>query len=113
MAAHSAQVLAVTLVGGGLFTLGAGHLVVTATFDFLVWVVITFLVLRLLRTAEDRWWLVIGVVAGIGLLNKALPAVLILGIAAGWCWCRRPAGTFAAHGCGSAGSWRSPSGRPT
>ena len=78
-----AQVLAVTLVGGGLFTLGAGHLVVTATFDFLVWVAIAFLVLRLLRTGEDRWWLVIGVVAGIGLLNKALPAVLILGIAVG------------------------------
>lgn len=33
--------------------------------------------------ARDRLWLVVGVIAGVGLLNKALPAVLLLGLLAG------------------------------
>jgi len=78
-----AQVLTAMVAGGGLFVLAAGHLLVTSTFDLLVWVAVSYLVLRLLRTGEDRWWLVIGLVAGIGLLNKTLPVVLLLGIAVG------------------------------
>ncbi|MEP6526515.1 MAG: glycosyltransferase family 39 protein, partial [Nocardioidaceae bacterium] len=60
-----------------------GHLMVTATLDFPVWVVTVFLVIRILRTDEPRLWLLVSLVIGIGLLNKALPAVLALGLLVG------------------------------
>jgi 4-amino-4-deoxy-L-arabinose transferase-like glycosyltransferase len=64
----------------------AGHLLVTATVDLLVWVALVYLVVRILAAppgASDRLWVVAGLVAGVGLLAKALPAVLLLGLLAG------------------------------
>jgi 4-amino-4-deoxy-L-arabinose transferase-like glycosyltransferase len=78
-----AQGFAALVVGTGVFTLLTGHLMVTATFDFPVWVVSIFLFVRILRTGEQRLWLLLGLVMGIGLLNKALPAVLALGLLVG------------------------------
>ena len=63
-----------------LFT---GHLLSTATFDLLCWTAVSWLVVRALRRGDDRLWLVAGVVLGLGLLNKALPAFLALGLLAG------------------------------
>ncbi len=51
----------------------------TATFDFAFWGAILVLVLRLLRTEDDRLWIPIGVIAGVGLLNKH--TVAFLGVA--------------------------------
>jgi 4-amino-4-deoxy-L-arabinose transferase-like glycosyltransferase len=78
-----AQGFAALVVGTGVLTLLAGHLMATATFDFLVWVVSIFLFVRILRTGEQRLWLLIGLVMGLGLLNKALPTVLALGLLVG------------------------------
>ena len=39
--------------------------------------------MRALRTGDDRLWLVAGVVLGLGLLNKPLPAFLAVGLLAG------------------------------
>jgi 4-amino-4-deoxy-L-arabinose transferase-like glycosyltransferase len=78
-----AQGLTALVVGVGVFTLATGHLMVTATLDFPVWLVTVFLVIRILRTGEQRLWLLVGPVIGIGLLNKALPAVLALGLLVG------------------------------
>jgi 4-amino-4-deoxy-L-arabinose transferase-like glycosyltransferase len=81
-----AQGLTALVVGTGTLTLLGGHLLVTATVDLLVWVAIVYVVVRILATppgARDRLWLVVGLIAGIGLLNKALPAVLLLGLLAG------------------------------
>jgi hypothetical protein len=63
-----------------LFT---GHLLSTSTFDLLTWTAITWLAVRAVRTGEDRLWLVAGVVLGLGLLNKPLPAFLAVGLLAG------------------------------
>jgi hypothetical protein len=96
-----AQGMTALVVGAGVFTLATGHLMVTATLDFPVWLVTVFLVIRILRTGEQRLWLLVGLVIGIGLLNKALPAVLALGLLVGglmvpsvrahlrspWLWC--------------------------
>jgi 4-amino-4-deoxy-L-arabinose transferase-like glycosyltransferase len=57
-AATSAQVLAID------------HLLSTAAFDLFFWSAITLLIARLLRTGDQRWWLGVGAVAGVGLLNK-------------------------------------------
>ena len=53
-----------------------GHLLETSTFDLLVWTAVPWLVRRAMRTGDGRLWLVAGVVLGIGLLNKPLPAFL-------------------------------------
>jgi 4-amino-4-deoxy-L-arabinose transferase-like glycosyltransferase len=72
-----AQVLAAFSVGAGTFVLLSGHLLVTSTIDLLVWVTVTWLAVRMLRTGRDRLWIGIGAVTGLGLLNKQLPIVLV------------------------------------
>ena len=76
-----AQALTATVVGLGGFVLGVGHIFVTATVDMLVWTVVIWLTVHIIRTGRDRLWLVAGAVAGLGLLNKDLPEVLLAMIA--------------------------------
>ena len=64
--------------------LGMGHLFSTATFDLLAWTVILWLVVRLLRTGDTRWWVGIGVAFGVGALNKHTVVFLAVGLAAGF-----------------------------
>lgn len=78
-----AQVLAAIATAISGYVLAVGHMVSTSTFDVLVWLVLSWLALRLLRTSDGRWWLPIGVVAGIGLLNKYLVALLLAALLAG------------------------------
>ena len=78
-----AQTLTTVVVGLGSFVLGAGHLLVTATFDLLIWAVLSWLIVHIIRTGRDRLWLAAGAVAGLGLLNKDLPEVLLLGLVVG------------------------------
>lgn len=63
--------------------LGMGHLLVTATFDLLAWTAITYLVVRILGRDDDRLWLAVGVVAGVGLLNKHTVLFVMFGVVAG------------------------------
>jgi 4-amino-4-deoxy-L-arabinose transferase-like glycosyltransferase len=60
------------------------HLLSTAAFDEFFWAAITFFTLRLLRTGDERLWLVIGGLAGVGLLNKLNVAFLLAALAAGF-----------------------------
>jgi 4-amino-4-deoxy-L-arabinose transferase-like glycosyltransferase len=78
-----AQGLAALAVAGGTYVLISGHLLATSTIDLAVWVAVTWLVTRILRTGDDRLWLAAGAVTGVGLLNKQLVAVLLLGLAVG------------------------------
>ncbi|NUP50708.1 MAG: hypothetical protein HOW97_25865 [Catenulispora sp.] len=80
---RAAQVIAAAATAATPMALFLGHIFVTATVDFLVWSVILWLVLRWLRTRQDRLWPVIGAVAGLGLLNNnlvaGLAAILVIG----------------------------------
>jgi len=67
----------------------AGHLASTATYDLLVWAVVAWLVVRLLAGADPREWLLVGLVAGIGLENKHTVLFLGFGLAAGIILARR------------------------
>jgi len=78
-----AQLLAALAAATSAEAIAALHLLSTAAFDLFFWAAITFLVLRLLRTENDRWWLAIGAVAGVGLLNKYNVAFLVVGLAVG------------------------------
>ncbi|GED90299.1 glycosyltransferase family 39 protein [Streptomyces sp. 6-11-2] len=73
-----AQALAAGLAGLSAQALAVGHMLSTATFDLLAWLVICQLVLRLLRTGDGRWWLALGAAVGVGLLNKYLVALLVV-----------------------------------
>ncbi|MEU8269869.1 glycosyltransferase family 39 protein [Sphaerisporangium sp. NPDC049002] len=75
-----AQTLAAVLTATSGIVIGLGHLVATATFDTLAWLVISWLVLRLLRTADGRWYLAIGAAIGIGMLNKQLVALVVVAL---------------------------------
>ncbi|MEV0804309.1 glycosyltransferase family 39 protein [Kribbella sp. NPDC050281] len=66
------QLLAAICAAVSGFVLGVGHLVSTATYDLLAWMLIALFTIKLLRTTDGRWWLALGLTAGIALENKYL-----------------------------------------
>lgn len=77
------QTLASVVLATGGVVLGTGHLLSTATFDLLAWAVLIWLVVRMLRTRQPRYWVLIGMVAGVGLLDSDLVAFLMAALVAG------------------------------
>jgi 4-amino-4-deoxy-L-arabinose transferase-like glycosyltransferase len=80
---RQAQVSAAVAAATSAQVVGATHLLSTAAFDMLAWAVISFLVLRVLRTGNERLWLAVGAAAGIGLLNKYNVLFLLFALAVG------------------------------
>ena len=80
---RGAQWIAAACAGTAVIVLFTGHTLSTTTFDLLTWTAITWLAIRAIRTGADRLWLVAGVVLGVGLLNKPLPAFLAGGLLVG------------------------------
>lgn len=54
-----------------------------SSFDLLWWVLIAWCTVRMLRDDQPRWWLAIGVVAGLGLQTKYSIAFELMGVLAG------------------------------
>jgi Dolichyl-phosphate-mannose-protein mannosyltransferase len=82
-AQRRAQVLAAAAVAVAPLVIGTGHLLSTTTFDLPVWALVTWLVVRILRTGNQRLWLAVGLASGIGLLDSDLVAFLVFAIVAG------------------------------
>ena len=80
---RKAQFLAALAAATSPQVLAACHLLSTAAFDMFFWAALCFLWLRLLRTGEQRLWLVIGAVTGLALLNKLNVVFLLVGLIAG------------------------------
>jgi Dolichyl-phosphate-mannose-protein mannosyltransferase len=79
-AARRAQLLATVTAAASVIVLFTGHMLSTSTFDLLAWTTVSWLVVRAIRTGQDRLWLLVGAVLGVGLLNKPLPAFLAAGL---------------------------------
>jgi hypothetical protein len=79
-----AQVIAAVTVALSPLPLFEGTEFQYTTFDYLWWVLLAFLVIRLLRTENRRWWLAIGAVAGVGLMTKYAILFFIAGILGGF-----------------------------
>ena len=78
-----AQVAAAVAVMIAPYALLEGVLFHYSSFDYLWWVLIAYLMIRLLKSDDPRWWLGIGAVIGVGMLTKYTMAYLVAGIVAG------------------------------
>ncbi len=79
---RTAQLVAASGAAGAT-PLISGHLLLTASLDWPLWVLTAWLVTRALLHDRPRAWLLAGVVAGAALYNKHLVLLLLLGLAAG------------------------------
>lgn len=61
----------------------SGHVLLTASLDWPLTVLVGLLAVRALVRGGRRWWVLAGVVAGLALLNKLLIALLLLGLVVG------------------------------
>ncbi len=80
---RAAQLLAAAAMAISPLLLAAAHLFGTTPFDLLFWTLLVYLVVHILRGGSERLWLVVGIAAGVGLLNKDLVAFLAFGVLAG------------------------------
>jgi Dolichyl-phosphate-mannose-protein mannosyltransferase len=80
---RNAQVLASAAMAVSSVTLATGHLLSTTTFDLPVWAAITWLVIRIIRRGDERLWIVVGLIAGLGLNDNNLVAFLLVAIGVG------------------------------
>lgn len=80
--ARFAQSLAALAIAGSPFLI-AGHLAGPTIYDMVAWAGVSLLVLRILRTGNDRLWLAVGAVVGVALLDKETILLLLFGIAVG------------------------------
>jgi 4-amino-4-deoxy-L-arabinose transferase-like glycosyltransferase len=82
-AERCAQVLAAAVVAAAPLVIGAGHLLSTTTFDLPAWALVTWLVVRILRTGDQRLWLAVGLAAGAGFFDTDLIAFLLFAVVVG------------------------------
>jgi len=95
-----AQVVAALAVAIAPVSFASGTMFQYVSFDYLWWVLIAYLVIRLLKSEDPRWWVAIGAVIGLGMETKYTMAFFVAGIVAGvvltparrylkspWLWC--------------------------
>ena len=75
--AQLAAALAVAIIPNALIQ---GALFMYVSFDYLWWVLLAYLVIRLLKSENPRWWLGIGLVIGLGVLTKYTIAYFVVGV---------------------------------
>ena len=78
-----AQMTAAAAVAIAPMALIEGVLLQYVTFDYLWWVLTAYLLIRLLRTGDQRLWLAIGATVGVGMMTKYTMLFLVAGILAG------------------------------
>ena len=77
------QLFAAAATALSSYVLVVSHLLSTSSFDLLMWTVTSWLLLRLFRTGDGRWWIPIGLAVGLTGENKWLVFGLLAAIAVG------------------------------
>ncbi|HSV41388.1 MAG TPA: glycosyltransferase family 39 protein [Nocardioidaceae bacterium] len=80
---RAAQLIAAFAYAGSAAVMIFGHVLLTSTFDLLVWPLVCLFVLRGLLRGEGHWWVYAGLVAGLASYDKLLVVWLLLGIGVG------------------------------
>jgi hypothetical protein len=75
-----AQLIAASCWAAAAVCLVTGHFLTTATYDVCLTAGVSLMICRVLRRGELRWWLGAGVLLAVGLLNKSLIGVVVLGV---------------------------------
>ncbi len=78
-----AQVLAALAVAIAPLSLAMSTLFEYTGFDYLWWVLLAYLLVRLLKSDDARWWLGIGAVIGVGMMTRYTIAFGVAGLVAG------------------------------
>jgi 4-amino-4-deoxy-L-arabinose transferase-like glycosyltransferase len=81
--ARWAQIVAALAVAISPQSLAHGAMFQYVSFDYLWWVLIAYLMIRLLKSENPRWWLAIGATIGLGMMTKYTIAFYIAGVVAG------------------------------
>ena len=95
-AGRTGQAVAALATASSGAAMAVGHLLSTTTFDVLTWLTVVFLVARILGGGDTRQWLLVGLVAGLGLENKQTVLLLVGALACGcllgrrWALARSP-----------------------
>ncbi|HEV2400525.1 MAG TPA: glycosyltransferase family 39 protein [Candidatus Sulfotelmatobacter sp.] len=63
--------------------LAIGSMMQYVSFDYLAWVLVSFCIVRLLKTEDPRWWLGVGASIAFGMLSKYAMPFFVAGVAAG------------------------------
>lgn len=61
----------------------SGHVLLTASLDWPLWVLASLFVIRAQLRGQPGWWLLAGAVVGLALLNKLLVVLLLVGLVTG------------------------------
>jgi hypothetical protein len=78
-----AQILAgVCFLGAGYF-LAAGTYITTDMLQALTWLGVSWCLVRLMQSGDERWWIAIGLIAGFSLWSKYLIAFYVVALAVG------------------------------
>ena len=84
---RASQLLAAACMAVSAVLLLVGHTFGTTIIDLFAWTAICAVAARVLRGGDPRWWLVLGGIVGLALLNKtlvaALPLALLVGVLIG------------------------------
>jgi 4-amino-4-deoxy-L-arabinose transferase-like glycosyltransferase len=80
---RSAQMMAALAVAIAPVSFATSTLFEYLRFDYLWWVVIAYLTVRLLQSDDPRWWLAVGAVIGLGMMTKYTMAFLVVGLVGG------------------------------
>lgn len=78
-----AQILATLGAAFAPIALIQGSLIQYVTFDFLWSVVIAYLMIRLLKSEDPRWWIPVGAVIGLGMMTKYTMVIFVAGLVVG------------------------------
>jgi len=78
-----AQAVAALAVAIAPMSLFGGSVLQYVSFDYLWWVLLAYLLIRLLRTQDPRLWLALGATIGVGMLTKYTMAFLVAGVIVG------------------------------
>jgi len=75
VAAVAAAIAPISLIQGSMFQY--------VSFDYLWWVLIAYLLIRLLKSDNPHWWLAIGAVIGLGMMTKYTIIFYVAGLVIG------------------------------